>query len=64
MSNLDRQNDSASSEEDAVSRAFRRIASALERSDVDELAAALYQMDDAAWPAPASHGGQKKSDSR
>jgi hypothetical protein len=63
MRNHDEPDDSTSSEEEAASRAFRRIASALERGDVDELATALYQMNDPAWPAPVSHGSQKKSDS-
>jgi hypothetical protein len=41
-----------SEEEDAESRAFRRIADALERDDIAELAAALGQVPDPAWPWP------------
>ena len=51
----------ASSEEDAESRAYRRIADALERDDIDELAAALGQVPDAAWHAPDSHGDRQIS---
>jgi hypothetical protein len=46
----DKPNEKLSSEEDAESRAFRRIASALERGDIDELAAALGQVPDPVWP--------------
>jgi hypothetical protein len=45
----------ASNEEDAESRAYRRIVDALERDDIDELAAALGQVPDPAWHAPDSH---------
>jgi hypothetical protein len=48
-------------EEEAESRAYRRIVDALERDDIDELAAALGQVPDSAWHAPDSHGGQKTS---
>jgi hypothetical protein len=51
----------SSKEEDAESRAYRRIASALEHDDLDELAAALGQVPDSAWHAPDSRGGQKTS---
>ena len=44
--------------EDAESRAYRRIVDALERDDIDELAAALGQVPDSAWQAPDSHGGR------
>jgi hypothetical protein len=50
----------ASNEEDAESRAYRRIADALKRDDIDALAAALGQVPDPAWHAPDSHG-QKTS---
>jgi hypothetical protein len=57
----------ASSEEEAESRAYRRIVDALERDDIDELAAALGQVPDSAWHAPdsgvgrqISHGGRKE----
>jgi hypothetical protein len=50
-----------SEEEDAESRAFRRIADALERDDIDELAAALGQVPDSAWHAPDSHGDRQIS---
>jgi hypothetical protein len=43
---------SLSSEEEAELRAFHRIASALERGDIDELAAALGQVPDPVWPWP------------
>ena len=48
----DKPNEKLSSEEDAESRAFRRIASALERGDIGELAAALGQVPDPVWPWP------------
>jgi hypothetical protein len=51
----------ASNEEEAESRAYRRIADALERDDIAELAAALRQVSDPAWHAPDSHGGRKIS---
>jgi hypothetical protein len=41
-------------DEDAASRAHRRIADALERDDIDALAAALGQVPDPAWHAPDS----------
>jgi hypothetical protein len=41
-------------------RAYRRIARAPERGDIDELAAALYQMADAAGPGPGSHGRRQE----
>jgi hypothetical protein len=50
MSIQDEPDDNALCVDDAELRAFRRIASALERGDIDELAAAL----DPAWPAPVS----------
>ena len=56
MSKPDEPEDSLSSEEEAELRAFRRIADALEGDDIDELAAALLEAPDPAWPAPASHG--------
>ena len=60
MSMQDEPRDSASSEEEAELRAFRRIASALERGDIDELAAALLEEPDPAWAGPASHGRPKE----
>jgi hypothetical protein len=63
MGMQDERDGSRSSEEEAELHAFRRIASALERGDVDELAAALLEEPDPAWPAPGSHGGRKKNDS-
>ena len=48
----------ASDQEDAESRAYRRIVYALQRDDIDELAAALGQVPDPAWHAPDSHGGR------
>jgi hypothetical protein len=51
----------ASKQEDAESRTYRSIVDALERDDIDELAAALGQVPDPAWHAPDSHGGQKTS---
>jgi hypothetical protein len=61
MIRLDAPHDSASNEEDAESRAYRRIVDALERDDIDELAAALGQVPDPAWHAPDSHGGRRIS---
>jgi hypothetical protein len=61
MSRLDAPHDSAGSEEEAESRAYRRIAGALERDDIDELAAALGQVPDPAWHAPDTTGGRKIS---
>jgi hypothetical protein len=63
MSMQNEPDDSLSNEEEAELRAFRRIASALERGDVDALAAALSQAPDPAWPGPGSHGRPKKTDS-
>jgi hypothetical protein len=51
----------ASNEEEAESRAYRRIARALEHDDIDELAAALGQVPDPAWHAPDSNGGRRIS---
>jgi hypothetical protein len=51
----------ASNQEAAESRAYRRIAAALERDDIDELAAALGQAPDPAWHAPDSHRGRRIS---
>jgi hypothetical protein len=51
----------ASNEEEVESRAYRRIADALERDDIDELAAALGQVLEPAWHAPDSHGGRQIS---
>ena len=61
MSMQNAPHDSASNEEDAESRAYRRIADALERDEIDELAAALGQVPDPAWHAPDSHDGRKTS---
>jgi hypothetical protein len=51
-------------EEDAESRAYRRIANALEHDDIDELAVALGQVPDMAWYAPDSHGGRRINQGR
>jgi hypothetical protein len=56
----DEPNDRASSEEEAELRAFRRVASALERGDIHELAAALMEDPDPPWSAPVSHGRPKE----
>ena len=61
MISLSAPHGSASSEEDTESRAYRRTADALERDDIDELAAALGQVPDPAWHAPDSDGDQKTS---
>ena len=53
--------DERASEEEAESRAYRRIADALEHDDIAELAAALGQVPDPAWHAPDSDGGRKIS---
>ena len=60
MSRHDEPDERVSSEEEAELRAMRRIASALERGDVDELAAALSEEPDPARPAPASHGRRQE----
>ena len=64
MSVQDEPDDRVSSGEEAELRALRRIASALERDDIDELAAALYRDD---RRSGAGAGGQsvaeKESDS-
>lgn len=49
-----------SNEEKAESRTYRRIVDALERDDIDELAAALRAQSDPAWSEPESHGRQEK----
>jgi hypothetical protein len=61
MIRLDAPHDSASNQEDAKSRAYRRIIDALERDDIDELATALGQVPDSAWHAPDSHGDRQIS---
>ncbi len=55
----------ASNEQEAESRAYRRTVDALQRDDVDELAAALGQVPEPAWHAPdggrkISRGGREK----
>jgi hypothetical protein len=55
MSMSDEPDDRASSEEEAELRAFRRVINALEGDDVAELAAALGQVSDPAWPWPEYH---------
>jgi hypothetical protein len=52
MSMQDEPDGSLSSEEEAGLRAVRRIVSALEQGDIDELAAALGQVPDPVWPWP------------
>jgi hypothetical protein len=59
MSIRDEPDDSASSEQEAVMRAFRDIVSALDRDNVDDLAAALLRMDDPAPRQPGAADGQK-----
>jgi hypothetical protein len=53
--------DGRGNEEDAESRVCRRIADALKRDDIDDLAAALGQVPEPAWYAPDSHGGRQIS---
>jgi hypothetical protein len=60
MSNHYEPRDITSSEKEAESRAFRRLARALQCDDMDELAAVLSQSTDPAWPAPASDGRPKE----
>ena len=56
MSKQNKPPESTDRAEDAdLARTFDRFVSALERGDIDELAAALGQVPDPAWPAPASH---------
>jgi hypothetical protein len=62
MSRQDEPDDSLSSEEEAELRAYRRIASALERSDVDELAAALLQDTSQRGLGRGVRSGPEKSD--
>jgi hypothetical protein len=57
----DEPDDKLGNDEDAESRAHRRIADALKGDDIDALAAALGQVPDPAWHAPDSHGGQQTS---
>jgi hypothetical protein len=67
MSMQDEPDEKLSNEEDAESRAYRRIADALQRDDIDDLTAALGQVPDPAWHTPDSHdrrisqGGRQKS---
>jgi hypothetical protein len=61
MSRQDAPGERTNSAEDAEVRACRRIADALERDDIDALAAALGQVPDSAWPAPDTYGGRKIS---
>jgi hypothetical protein len=60
MSKQDEPDDSASSEEEAELRAFRDIVSALDRGNVDDLAAALSRTDDPAPRRPGAMDGRKK----
>jgi hypothetical protein len=60
MSMQDEPDDNFSSEEEAESRAYRRVASALERDDIDELAAALGQVPDPVWPWPEYYARAKE----
>jgi hypothetical protein len=60
MSMRHQPDDSLSNEEEAESRAYRRIADALERDDIDELAAALGQVPDPTWDAPDSDGAGRR----
>jgi hypothetical protein len=62
--------DGTSNEEEAESRAYRRIVDALERDNIDDLAAALGQVPEPARHAPdsddgrsISQGGRQKSGS-
>ncbi len=59
MSIHDEPDERASNEEDAESRAYRRIVDALKRDDIGELAAALGQVPDSAWHAPDNRGGRR-----
>jgi hypothetical protein len=62
MNSPDEPNECASSEEEeAELRAMRRVASALERGEIYELAAALLEEPDPPWPASGSHGGPKEN---
>ena len=60
MSRQDETDEHASSEEEAELRAYRRVASALKRSDIDELAAALGQVPDPVWPWPEYYARAKE----
>ena len=60
MSKPDEPRERASSAEEAELRAFRRIASALERGDIDELAVALGQVPDPVWPWPEYYARAKE----
>jgi hypothetical protein len=51
-------NERAGNEEETESRAYLRIVNALERDDIDALAAALGQVPDSAWHAPDSHAAE------
>jgi hypothetical protein len=61
MNKHDEPDEHASSVEESESRAYRRIVDALERDDIDELAAALGQVPDPARHAPDDHGGRRIS---
>jgi hypothetical protein len=57
-------NERASNEEEAEFRAYLSIVDALERDNIDDLAAALGQVPDPAWHAPDGHGGRQISQGR
>jgi hypothetical protein len=57
MSKPDEPHERASNEEEAL-RAMRRIASALQCGDIDELAAALLEESDPAWSG--NHGRRQE----
>jgi hypothetical protein len=61
MSIPDEPDDSLSSNKEADLRAYRRITAAIDGGDIDEMAAALGQVPDPAWPAPASQPGRNES---
>jgi hypothetical protein len=54
-------NSTDSAEDTDLARAFDRIVSALQRGDVDELAAALSEEPDPAWLGPGSHEPPKEN---
>lgn len=56
----DEPNNRPGSEEEAELRPLRRVASAFEHGDIDELAAALYRVLDPALLEPGSHGRPKE----
>ncbi|MEA2882344.1 MAG: hypothetical protein QOH32_1600 [Bradyrhizobium sp.] len=59
---MSQQNEVLDNADSAEARALDRFVSALDRGDIDELAAALGQLFEPAWPAPGRHRRPNESE--